>query len=150
MLLAPLASPLRAITPHGGWRAPRWDIGPTGSTGDPTHPRAAGRQPDRYHMGIDLECRRGESVLAVADGLVVDADPGRGGICVKLSLAQLGLTVVYCDLASRYVHPGARVIAGGVVGYARSFVHVAVKDSRGKWIDPRPLIPYLGQQLRVI
>jgi murein DD-endopeptidase MepM/ murein hydrolase activator NlpD len=130
-LLAPLDGELR-VTPRGKF-------------GDGRH-----GPPGHRHQGLDLVAPTGASVLAVGDGVIVDARPGLGGVVRKLLLDVPGawtwdghkvVAVVYADLGETVVQPGDRVRRGDVIARvgASGFVHFAVKaagEHGEQFIDP--------------
>lgn len=130
-LMPPLALPLRKTTPNGRYGAPR----PAGSTPEKaTH----------FHQGVDLVGKPGEPVLAVGNGRIVKTNPGKGQLVRKLLLDD-GRAVVYADLGTATVEPGAVVKAGDQIGTVRKngFVHVAIRPSlTGGFINPKGLIPF--------
>jgi len=134
-LAAPLAPPLRGVTPHGQYNAPR----PAGSKpgdGKFTH----------RHQGVDLKGKADEPVLAVGNGSIVSANAGKGEL-VRVLLLDDGRAVVYADLGTATVEPGTRVKVGDQIGTMRKngFVHVAVRESRyGRFVDPAGIIPFDG------
>jgi murein DD-endopeptidase MepM/ murein hydrolase activator NlpD len=80
-------------------------------------PRANGT---RTHQGVDLCCAKGTPLLAVADGLLNQAQDPLGGTTSGLTVAD-GSHYYYAHL-SAYA-PGAvprRVSAGDVIGYVGS------------------------------
>lgn len=130
-LLPPLALPLRKTTPNGKYGAPR----PAGSTPDKaTH----------FHQGVDLKGTAGEPIFAVGNGRIVATKPGKGQLVRKLLLDD-GRAVVYADLGTATVEPGAVVKAGDKIGTMRKngFVHVAIRPSlTGGFINPKGVIPF--------
>lgn len=134
-LAAPLVLPLRGVTPHGQYNAPR----PAGSKpgdGKFTH----------RHQGVDLKGKAGEPILAVGNGSIVSANAGKGEL-VRVLLLDDGRAVVYADLGTATVQPGVRVKVGDQIGTMRKngFVHVAVRESRyGNFVNPAGIIPFDG------
>lgn len=130
-LAPPLALPLRKVTPNGRYGAPR----PAGSTPEKaTH----------FHQGVDLKGTAGEPILAVGNGKIVKANPGKGQLVRKLLLDD-GRVVVYADLGTATVEPGAVVKTGDKIGTMRhnGFVHVAIRPSlNAPFINPAGLIPF--------
>ena len=124
--------PLRT-TPHGSFGASR--------RGPPAH----------AHQGIDLRAAPGTLILAVADGRIVDANPGLGKVVRKLRLdrpaawtegAEPITHVVYADLGPTLVDIGERVRRGQPIARVgpRGFFHFATKrtTTRGEeFLDPK-------------
>lgn len=132
-LAPPLMLPLRKTTPNGYYNAPR----PAGlKPGDP--------KIDHYHQGVDLKGKAGEPILAVGNGRIATANPGKGEL-VRVLLLDDGRAVVYADLGTATVEPGAVIKTGQQIGTMRKngFVHVAIRASRyGKFMDPKGIIPF--------
>lgn len=134
-LAAPLAPPLRKMTPNGYYNAPR-----------PVGTKPGDGKFDHYHQGVDLQGKAGEPVLAVGAGKIVSSKAGLGELVRVLQLDD-GRAVVYADLGTATVEPGKLVSAGDQIGTVRKngFVHVAIRESRyGKFINPKGVIPYAG------
>lgn len=111
------------VSPHGFFGARR--------SGPPKH----------AHQGVDLVAEPGAYVLAVGDGVIVDANPGLGKTVRKLALKMPGAwtggamavdAVVYADLGRPLVHAGDVVRKGEAIALVapNGFVHVAVKQKR--------------------
>lgn len=134
-LSPPLALPLRKPTPHGYYGARR----PT----DPKLPE------DHKHQGVDLSGKADEKILAVGNGKIVPSNPGKGEI-VRVLLLDDGRAVVYADIGTPLVEPGAILKTGDTIGLMRKngFVHVAIRESRyGKFMNPTGIIPYDSSSL---
>lgn len=97
---------LRFIRPVGGWistpfgeRGPYWRLG--------------------YHPGIDFAVPTGTPIKAVADGVVIEAEPegyGNGyGHYVKIDHGD-GLISLYGHMSTLQVEVGDQVTAGQVIG----------------------------------
>lgn len=120
---------LPAITAHGEFGAHR--AGP----------------PEHTHHGLDLAAPPGSHIVAVADGVIIPAEPGLGHIVRKLRLDRPAAwspagepveAVVYADLGAALVEPGDRVNKGQAVATVSShgFFHFAVKAHGDRFIDP--------------
>ncbi len=70
----------------------------------------------QFHTGIDIASRRGSSVYATADGVVIFS--GRSGALGKLVMISHGngLKTQYGHLAETYVAPGQKVTRGTKIG----------------------------------
>ncbi len=69
-----------------------------------------------FHKGIDIATHYGNSVVATADGLVIETTKDKiGGNTVKITHWG-GFTTVYCHLSKFLVKPGQRVKRGEVIG----------------------------------
>ncbi len=102
----------------------------------------------RTHMGIDINTKLGEPVLAAADGKVVDIwyDPMTGQ-CMKLE-HDGGLASIYrnlSDTVAEGIKVGGRVKCGEVIGYVgeSSMVEIAQEPHlhfeatlSGKYVNP--------------
>ena len=76
----------------------------------------AGRSTFRFHAGIDLGGRRGTSVVAAADGRIIDAGWfGGHGRSIRVQHAD-GIVTVYSHLRRVLVREGQRVTRGEVIG----------------------------------
>ena len=132
-LAPPVALPLRKTTPNGWYNAPR----PAGlKPGDP--------KIDHYHQGVDLKGKADEPILAVGNGRIASANAGKGEL-VRVLLLDDGRAVVYADLGSAMVEPGAVIRTGQQIGTMRKngFVHVAIRATRyGKFMDRKGIIPF--------
>jgi murein DD-endopeptidase MepM/ murein hydrolase activator NlpD len=120
---------LPAITAHGDFGAHR--AGP----------------PEHTHHGLDIAAAPSSRVVAVADGVIIHAEPGLGHIVRKLRLDRPAAwspagerieAVVYADLGTPLVEPGERVRKGQAVATVSShgFFHFAVKAHGDQFIDP--------------
>jgi murein DD-endopeptidase MepM/ murein hydrolase activator NlpD len=106
--------------------------------------------PAHRHQGIDIAATRDSFVLAVGDGIIIEAKPGLGGVVRKLKLDAPGAwtwngrrvcAVVYADLGVPFAEPGDRVRRGDPIGQVgdANFFHFAVKAADGDgevFIDP--------------
>jgi murein DD-endopeptidase MepM/ murein hydrolase activator NlpD len=96
----------------------------------------------RAHLGVDYRAPEGAPVVAVADGVVVQAEmSGGAGRFVHLRHAN-GYETEYLHLSSMAVHPGAHVRQGDLIGRVGSSglatgPHLDYRVKRdGAFIDP--------------
>ncbi len=117
--------PVKGILTHGfGWRKDPF-------TGKPD-----------YHQALDISARRGTSIVAPADGTVIEVKASRGyGKTVILSHG-FGLTTRYAHLDSYNVKKGQKVKRGDVIAFLGStgrstgpHLHYEVRLD-GKAVDP--------------
>lgn len=106
----------------------------------------------RHHDGIDLAAPDSSPVRAIADGVVVFADPYQGYGKLVVVKHQSGLTSHYGHLESIAVRPGQRIKAGTLVGrvghtgrVTGPHLHFEVRIN-GKAQDPEKYIPGLALQ----
>ena len=121
-----------------------------------------GMRPDECgsgHCGVDLGEKRGDSVIAVHDGVVervvTVVDEGTEGRYVRIShnRGQLVTSYMHLDQVRSDLKPGMQVKAGELVGsvgdtgthHAGPHLHFAVSTRRGPgdpelYIDPEPLL----------
>lgn len=112
---------------------------------------------DRGHEGADLFAATGTDLIAVADGVVVEAgtDGGRGNY-VSIFSPSLGNTFNYFHmLEPALVGTGEKVRAGQTLGYLGctgscygAHLHFEVRDGRSPYapvVDPLPLLDGLEQ-----
>lgn len=98
----------------------------------------------RYHSGLDLRGHLGWPVRSLKDGTVVQAGrAGSAGLIVKIAQTD-GKTVAYAHLGKVLVKKGDTVKQGQHVGEVGctgrttgAHVHLTVRDSKGRHIDPR-------------
>ena len=108
----------------------------------PADASVAGLEPGGIHQGIDFGVPSGTSVLAVAQGQVVQAGPNGGyGNSITLDLGN-GIRVLYGHLSSISVQMGQIVGQGDVLGLSGStgvstgpHLHFGVMQG-GQWVDP--------------
>lgn len=109
---------------------------PFGDREDPVNGKEA------FHSGVDMQAKRGEKVLATADGKVIQAsNNGYYGRFVEISHGN-GFTTHFAHLQEYKVKKGAKVKRGQVIGLAGSSgrstgVHLHYELClNGKLIDP--------------
>lgn len=100
------------------------------------------------HSGVDIACKKGSSILASADGVVIRAEGGWNGgygIIVVLDHGN-NMQTVYAHLNQMYVNIGDTVKAGQAVGAegttGRStgpHVHFEIRDN-GRRINPLSIV----------
>lgn len=96
------------------------------------------------HQGIDFRAKLGQPINNVLDGAVVHAGPRGGfGNAVYIYHPAAHVISVYAHLSSvdvkvgEKVHQGQSVGKAGATGFATAVhLHFAVKNEKGKWIDP--------------
>ncbi|RZL82352.1 MAG: M23 family metallopeptidase [Rhodococcus sp. (in: high G+C Gram-positive bacteria)] len=96
-----------------------------------------------HHGGIDIAAPIGTSVLAAADGQVIDAGPASGfGLWVRL-LHDDGTVTIYGHVNDYTVSVGQRVTAGQEIARVGNrgqstgpHLHFEVHDANGSKIDP--------------
>ncbi|MFQ5877834.1 MAG: murein hydrolase activator EnvC family protein, partial [Acidobacteriota bacterium] len=100
----------------------------------------------RRHDGVDIDGRRGDTIVAAAAGRVAEAGTGRGYGKMVLIEHGGGLTTLYAHASKLLVRVGERVRAGepvarvGRSGNARgTHLHFEVRR-HGRPIDPLPLL----------
>ncbi|HEV2779925.1 MAG TPA: M23 family metallopeptidase [Actinophytocola sp.] len=106
------------------------------------------------HYGVDIANRIGTPIVAVADGVVVEAGPASGfGLWVRLQHAD-GTITVYGHVDSFNVREGQKVKAGeqiarmGNRGYSTGpHLHFEVWDATGKKLNPVPWLAARGINL---
>ncbi len=94
------------------------------------------------HMGIDIGCSSGASIVAASDGVVIFTGYyGAGGNAVIVDHGN-GLTTCYFHLSGYATSTGAYVTAGQTIAYAGStgvstgpHLHFAVRVN-GSYVDP--------------
>ena len=103
-----------------------------------------------YHTGIDYAVPTGTDVLAIADGVIVNANWGRS-YGVQLVSAIDGGWIIYAHLSATLVKPGDKVKAGQVIAKSGNsgnstgaHLHVELRNhirwSLGSDMDLSPLI----------
>lgn len=103
-----------------------------------------------YHTGIDYAVPTGTDVLAIADGVIVDANWGRS-YGVQLVSAINGGFIIYAHLLAALVKPGDKITAGQVIAKSGNtgnstgpHLHVELRNhirwSLGSDMDLSPLI----------
>lgn len=100
----------------------------------------------RYHTGIDVTARAGQTVTAMWDGMVAAVyTDRRTGLTVRVTTGDY--TVDYGSLATAAVAPGDYIRAGmavGTVGAAAAedypHLHLSVKKGE-KYCDPLTILP---------
>jgi len=104
----------------------------------------------RHHDGIDLAAPRGAPVRAIANGLVVFADPRGGYGNLIVVVHSDGLSSHYGHLHSMSVRPGSTIKAGQVIGRVGStgistgpHLHFEIRTN-GVAGDPEKFIPGLA------
>jgi len=103
------------------------------------------------HYGVDIANRIGTPILAVADGVVVEAGPASGfGLWVRVQHVD-GTITVYGHVDSFSVREGQKVKAGeqiarmGNRGYSTGpHLHFEVWDAAGKKLNPVPWLAARG------
>ncbi len=96
------------------------------------------------HYGVDIANRIGTPILAVADGIVVEAGPASGfGLWVRLQHAD-GTTTIYGHIDRTLVREGQQVKAGEQIARIGNrgqstgpHLHFEVWDADGLKINPR-------------
>lgn len=117
--------------------------------GTRTHPVLRVR---RHHEGVDLAAPSGAQVRAIADGVVVFADPYKGyGNLVVIKHSD-ALTSHYGHLQKILVAPGQKISPGAVLGLVGTtgrvtgpHLHFEIR-LHGKSQDPEKFIPGLALQ----
>lgn len=115
------------------------------------------RRRHRYHYGIDLHLRTGDTVRAAFDGMVRISQYNHGGYgnCVVIRHYN-GLETLYAHLSERDVRPGQIVHAGDVLGLGGStghstgpHLHFEVRY-KGEAINPTDVINFdtIGYSLK--
>ena len=97
---------------------------------------------ESFHWGVDLDAAHGQSVLAVAEGIVIDAGFDQAyGYHVTIEHPD-GMQTMYAHLSSYPVEVGDTVVQGGVIGYVGAtgwatgpHLHLAVRID-GEYVDP--------------
>jgi murein DD-endopeptidase MepM/ murein hydrolase activator NlpD len=103
-----------------------------------------------YHTGIDYAVPTGTDVLAITDGVIVNANWGRS-YGVQLVCQIDGGWIIYAHLSATLVKPGDKVKAGQVIAKSGNtgnstgpHLHVELRNnirwSAGSDMDLRPLI----------
>lgn len=95
-----------------------------------------------FHWGIDIATHYGNSIVATADGIVIQRTTDKiGGNTIKIS-HRGGYTTIYCHLSKFLARPGQRVKRGDVIGLVGKtgkalgpHVHYEVKRD-GKNVNP--------------
>jgi len=110
-------------------------------------PRGGGK---RKHKGIDVFARRGEPLIAIADGLVTDvSDRGLGGKQVWIRDTRNNNKLYYAHLHKQLVEEGQTVELGDTIGLvgntgnARTtapHLHFGIYRAVGGAIDPLPYV----------
>ncbi len=110
-------------------------------------PRDGGK---RKHKGIDVFARRGEPLIAIADGLVTDvSDQGLGGKQVWIRDTRNNNKLYYAHLHKQLVKEGQTVERGDTIGLvgntgnARTtapHLHFGIYRAIGGAIDPLPFV----------
>lgn len=106
------------------------------------------------HYGVDIANKIGTPILAVADGVVVEAGPASGfGLWVRIQHAD-GTISVYGHVDTFSVHEGQQVKAGeqiarmGNRGYSTGpHLHFEIWDASGRKINPAPWLSDRGIKL---
>lgn len=102
-----------------------------------------------YHTGVDYAVPVGTDVLAVADGIIIDANWGKA-YGTQLVQKLDGGWFIYAHLSATLVKPGDSVTAGQVIaksgntGTNTTGAHLhAELRSRSKWSAGKDLDPHL-------
>ena len=105
----------------------------------------------KHHEGIDLAAPKGAAIRAVADGVVVYADPYEKYGNLIVIQHQRGMSTHYGHCDTMAVRPGQRVEAGRVIGTVGAtgrvtgpHLHFEVRQS-GEALDPLQLLPGLTE-----
>jgi murein DD-endopeptidase MepM/ murein hydrolase activator NlpD len=103
-----------------------------------------------YHTGIDYAVPTGTDVLAITDGIIVNANWGRS-YGVQLVCQIDGGWIIYAHLSATLVKPGDKITAGQVIAKSGNtgnstgpHLHVELRNnirwSAGSDMDLSPLI----------
>jgi len=106
------------------------------------------------HYGVDIANKIGTPILAVTDGVVVEAGPASGfGLWVRIQHED-GTISVYGHVDTFSVHEGQKVKAGeqiarmGNRGYSTGpHLHFEIWDASGKKLNPAPWLSDRGIKL---
>ncbi|MEV4317500.1 M23 family metallopeptidase [Actinocrispum sp. NPDC049592] len=106
------------------------------------------------HFGIDIAGVFGSPIVAVTDGVVIEAGPASGfGLWVRIQHAD-GTISVYGHMDSITVKEGARVKAGDQIARmgnrgqsTGTHCHFEIWDASGRKMDPKPWLAARGIQL---
>jgi murein DD-endopeptidase MepM/ murein hydrolase activator NlpD len=107
-----------------------------------------GQRWTRQHEGIDLDAKRGDSILAAADGVVIEARNSRGYGRMVVIRHGTEYTTLYAHLDRVRVREGQRVQRGQVIGTAgdsgvATGVHLHFEIRRdGHPVDPAMYIRF--------
>lgn len=108
----------------------------------------------RHHDGVDLAAPSSSPIRAVADGVVVFADPYAGYGNLIVVKHPNGVTTHYGHCQAIKVKPGNRVTAGQIIGLVGStglstgpHLHFEVRKD-GHAYDPEALLPGLAIEAR--
>jgi len=103
----------------------------------------------RHHDGIDLVAPIGAPIRAVAEGIVIFADPFKGYGNLVVIKHPNGLTSHYGHLRTMKVQPGQHIKAGQIIATLGStgsstgpHLHLEVRRD-GQALDPIQVIPGL-------
>ncbi|EAX47454.1 peptidase M23B [Thermosinus carboxydivorans Nor1] len=104
----------------------------------------------RYHTGIDVTARVGQTVTAVWDGVVADVYTDRHtGLTVRITTGDY--TVDYSSLTTAAVAAGDYIRAGAPVGTvgaaaAENYPHLHLSIKKGeKYCDPLTVLPAMAR-----
>lgn len=105
----------------------------------------------RHHDGMDLAAPLGAQVRAIADGVVVYADPYAGYGNLVVIMHKAGITTHYGHLSKIDVQPGKHVRAGQIIATVGStgistgpHLHLEVRIN-GEAVDPEIVVPNLTE-----
>jgi murein DD-endopeptidase MepM/ murein hydrolase activator NlpD len=106
------------------------------------------------HFGVDIAGQFGSPILAVTDGVVIEAGPASGfGLWVRIQHPD-GTISVYGHMDSITTKQGAKVKAGDQIARmgnrgqsTGTHLHFEIWDANGKKFDPKPWLAQHGINL---
>lgn len=87
------------------------------------------------NLGVDIACKRGDAVIAIADGMVSYADLFMGQGLLVIVEHGGGFHSVYGRLGELRVKTGQRVREGDTVGLSNDVLHFEIRIG-GKAVNP--------------
>lgn len=109
------------------------------------------RKVSQHHHGIDLAAPKDAPIRAIADGIVMYADPFGGYGKLVVIQHSNGLTSHYGHCSRITVQPGRRVRAGDIIGSVGStgistgpHLHFELRKS-GTPVNPEKILPGLAE-----
>lgn len=105
----------------------------------------------RYHQGVDIRCKKGDLVMAVASGEVTQVEENDAELVLVTIEHANGWKTIYGQLAEVTVQPGSHVVKGQQIGYTgqsqtayEPHLHLEIHhmiEEENQAIDPGKFLP---------